>query len=151
MQLYVIRRPSAWADLAELEQAGAKSARIGNEEMPDKVRWIRSYVVREPDGLALSSRNAYLNMTERRAALCLWRCLGKAAALVRQGETAAAVILDAVRREIANEPLAQLEYASLNDAEDLMEIAEVRDVALLALAVWIGKTRLIVNIILKKP
>ncbi|HET6335129.1 MAG TPA: DUF4242 domain-containing protein [Polyangiales bacterium] len=50
MELYVIRRPSAWKSLAELEIAGAKSARIGNEEMPDKVRWIRSYVVNEPDG-----------------------------------------------------------------------------------------------------
>ena len=46
MQLYVIRRPSAWANLAELEVAGAKSARIGDEEMPDRVRWIRSYAVR---------------------------------------------------------------------------------------------------------
>jgi hypothetical protein len=50
MDLYVIRRPSAWANLQELEVAGAKSARIGNEDMPDKVRWIRSYVVREADG-----------------------------------------------------------------------------------------------------
>lgn len=50
MELYVIRRPSAWASLQELEAAGAKSARIGNEEMPDQVRWIRSYVVHEPDG-----------------------------------------------------------------------------------------------------
>src|ERR1700674_1299520 len=50
MDLYVIRRPSAWANLAELEAAGAKSAKIGNEEMPDRVRWIRSYVVKEPDG-----------------------------------------------------------------------------------------------------
>ncbi|MBR0814136.1 MULTISPECIES: nickel-binding protein [Bradyrhizobium] len=50
MELYVIRRPSAWANLAELEAAGAKSARIGNEQMPDRVRWIRSYVVHEADG-----------------------------------------------------------------------------------------------------
>lgn len=50
MDLYVIRRPGAWADLKELEAAGAKSARIGNEEMPDRVRWIRSYVVNEADG-----------------------------------------------------------------------------------------------------
>lgn len=50
MQHYVIRRPSAWANLQELEAAGAKSAKIGNEEMPDRVRWIRSYVVNEPDG-----------------------------------------------------------------------------------------------------
>jgi len=50
MDLYVIRRPSAWANTAELEAAGAKSARIGNEEMADRVRWIRSYVVKEADG-----------------------------------------------------------------------------------------------------
>jgi Protein of unknown function (DUF4242) len=49
MDLYVIRRPSAWANLQELEAAGAKSAKIGNEEMSDRVRWIRGYVVKEPD------------------------------------------------------------------------------------------------------
>ena len=52
MDLYVIRRPSAWADLKELKAAGEVSARIGNE-MADQVRWIRSYVVREPDGLTI--------------------------------------------------------------------------------------------------
>jgi hypothetical protein len=50
MDLYVIRRPSAWANLQELEAAGARSAKVGNEEMSDCVRWIRSYVVKEADG-----------------------------------------------------------------------------------------------------
>jgi hypothetical protein len=50
MDLYVIRRPSAWANMQELEAAGAKLAKIGNDEMADRVRWIRSYVVEEPDG-----------------------------------------------------------------------------------------------------
>jgi hypothetical protein len=50
MELYVIRRPSAWANMKELEVAGAKSAKIGNEQMSDSVRWIRSYVVSEADG-----------------------------------------------------------------------------------------------------
>lgn len=50
MELYVIRRPSAWANLNELEVAGARSAKIGNEQMSDRVRWIRSYVVHEADG-----------------------------------------------------------------------------------------------------
>ena len=50
MDLYVIRRPSAWANLQELEAAGARSAKIGNDEMSDRVRWIRSYLVKEPDG-----------------------------------------------------------------------------------------------------
>jgi len=50
MDLFVIRRPGAWATVAELEAAAAKSAKIGSEQMADRVRWIRSYVVREPDG-----------------------------------------------------------------------------------------------------
>jgi Protein of unknown function (DUF4242) len=50
MDLYVIRRPDAWANLQELEAAGAKSAKVGDEEMRDRVRWIRSYVVEEPGG-----------------------------------------------------------------------------------------------------
>lgn len=50
MDLYVIRRPGAWENIDELEAAGAKSAKIGNEQMSDRVRWIRSYVVKEPDG-----------------------------------------------------------------------------------------------------
>ena len=50
MDLYAIRRPSAWANFKEVEAIGAKSAKVGNEEMADRVRWIRSYVVKEPDG-----------------------------------------------------------------------------------------------------
>ncbi len=50
MQLYMIRRRSAWADAAELEKTAAISKRIGEEEMADKLRWIRSYVISEPDG-----------------------------------------------------------------------------------------------------
>lgn len=50
MDLFVIRRRSAFADIPDLEAAAARSAKIGNEEMPDQVRWIRSYVVNEPDG-----------------------------------------------------------------------------------------------------
>ena len=50
MDLYAIRRPSAWANMKEVEAIGAKSAKVGNEEMADRVRWIRSYVVNEPDG-----------------------------------------------------------------------------------------------------
>ena len=50
MDLYAIRRRSGWADSAALEAAAAKSSKIGNEDMPDQVRWIRSYVLKEPDG-----------------------------------------------------------------------------------------------------
>lgn len=50
MQSYFIRRRSAFADVSDLEQAAARSAKVGNEDMPDRVRWIRSYVVAEQDG-----------------------------------------------------------------------------------------------------
>lgn len=50
MELYMIRRSSAWANPDELEKTAALSARVGDEEMPDKVRWIRSYVIKEADG-----------------------------------------------------------------------------------------------------
>jgi hypothetical protein len=60
VDLYVIRRPSAWTNQQELEAAGAKSAKVGNNEMSDRVRWIRSYVVKEPDsriGTSASTRH----------------------------------------------------------------------------------------------
>ena len=50
MQLYMIRRPSAWADQSDLQKTAERSAQVGNDEMSDKVRWIRSYVLNEPDG-----------------------------------------------------------------------------------------------------
>jgi pantothenate synthetase len=69
--------------------------------------------------------------------------------LVKDGERRAASLLDRVRREIAAEPLARLQYASLSDPETLVEIEELGESAVLAIAVWIGKTRLIDNIILR--
>ncbi|MBI2231778.1 MAG: pantoate--beta-alanine ligase [Deltaproteobacteria bacterium] len=105
--------------------------------------------VREGDGLAMSSRNAYLNPEERKAALCLYRSLRHAEEMVRRGERCGAAIVDAVRGEIAREPLARVEYATLCDSESLREVERVEEIALLALAVRIGKARLIDNIILK--
>jgi pantoate--beta-alanine ligase len=106
-------------------------------------------IVREPDGLAMSSRNAYLNPEERKAALCLYGSLGCAEELIRRGERRRAAIVDAVRGEIARQPLARIDYVSLCDAESLREIETITDPALLALAVRIGKARLIDNVILK--
>jgi len=105
--------------------------------------------VREGDGLAMSSRNAYLNPEEKKAALCLYRSLRHAEEMVRHGERCGAAIVDAARGEIAREPLARVEYATLCDPESLREVERVEETALLALAVRIGKARLIDNIILK--
>ena len=105
--------------------------------------------VREGDGLAMSSRNAYLNPEERKAALCLYRSLRHAEEMVRHGERRGAAIVDAARGEIAREPLVRVEYATLCDPESLREVERVEETALLALAVRIGKARLIDNMILK--
>jgi pantoate--beta-alanine ligase len=105
--------------------------------------------VREPDGLAMSSRNAYLTHQERQAALCLSRSLCRAESLVRQGERQGKAIVDAVQTELAKEPLAKVEYIGLCDTESLQEVKQVDDAAVLLLAVRIGKARLIDNTIIK--
>jgi pantoate--beta-alanine ligase len=106
-------------------------------------------IVRDEDGLALSSRNAYLSPEERRAALSLSRSLSGAASAVLGGERESARIVAAVRAEIEREPLARVEYAKVCDPETLAEVARIQGETLLALAVRVGKTRLIDNIILK--
>jgi len=106
-------------------------------------------IIREKDGLAMSSRNAYLDAREREAARCLHRSLKKAALLVRQGEREARCIVSAVKEEIEREPLARVEYVSLCDPRSLEELEAIDGEALLALAVRIGKARLIDNTLLK--
>jgi pantoate--beta-alanine ligase len=106
-------------------------------------------IVRETDGLAMSSRNIYLSPEERQAALCLSRFLSRAACMVQRGETRGRVITEAVRAGIEKEPLARVEYVTLCDSATLEPVEEIQESALLALAVRIGKTRLIDNQILK--
>ena len=106
-------------------------------------------IVRETDGLAMSSRNTYLSGSEREAALCLYRSLRKAESLVRHGENQGKPILDAVKQEIGKASLARIEYVHLCHPSSLEEVEKINDEALLALAVWIGKARLIDNTILK--
>lgn len=104
--------------------------------------------VREPDGLAMSSRNAYLSADQRRQALCLYQALLQAQALFAEGEKNPAVYLDAMRTRIEREPEAQLDYIRLVHPETLEDLNSVRGLALAALAVWVGKTRLIDNMTL---
>ena len=103
---------------------------------------------RESDGLALSSRNAYLSLDERRAAPVLFCALQRAQERIAQGMTDA----DALRREletlIANEPLATLDYVAVVHPDTLAPVATLDGVTLVALAVRIGKTRLIDNMLL---
>ncbi|MFZ8843443.1 pantoate--beta-alanine ligase [Thermoflexus sp.] len=104
--------------------------------------------VREPDGLAMSSRNTYLNPEERRAATVLFRALQAAKARYEAGERDAERLREAMREVIRAEPLARIDYVSVAHPETLQELERVEGPALLSLAVYIGTTRLIDNLML---
>ncbi len=105
-------------------------------------------IVREPDGLAMSSRNVYLSPAEREAALALSRSLEQARCACRSGEVDSDVIVERVRSVVATEPLVQLEYAAVVDAESMQPVDRVGANTLLALAAQVGTTRLIDNTLL---
>jgi pantoate--beta-alanine ligase len=103
--------------------------------------------VREPDGLAMSSRNTYLNPEERKAATVLYQALSLAQKLWSQGEKDAQTIRQQMTDLIKKQPLADIDYISIADAETLDELDKVRPPAVVSLAVRIGKTRLIDNVV----
>ncbi len=104
--------------------------------------------VREPDGLAMSSRNIYLSPEERQSATILWKALSEAEKLWRGGEQDAEKLRRQIRELIQTEPKAKLEYVSVADAESLEELSRIDRPALVSLAARIGQARLIDNITL---
>ena len=108
-------------------------------------------IVREPDGLALSSRNRYLNAEERRAALVLSKSLAEANSAFDSGERSAAAIQCLVRAVLDSEPLAETDYAVVVDAETLLAVERIEKPAVVLLAVRVGTTRLIDNAVLIPP
>lgn len=104
--------------------------------------------VREADGLAMSSRNKYLNEAERQAATVLFRALSAAKGLFENGERDAEALRRMMKEVIEAEPLAQMQYVSCADYDSLEELDTVKGKALLSMAVFVGKTRLIDNFVL---
>lgn len=102
-------------------------------------------IVREEDGLAKSSRNAYLNQEERQAALVLSRSIREGKRLIEGGETDAAAVKASMRSIIASEPLARIDYVEIVDGDSLQPMDTINGLVLGAVAVYIGKTRLIDN------
>ena len=107
-------------------------------------------IVREPDGLAMSSRNAYLNPEERRAATILFRALDGARASISNGERDAMRLAAAMRETIRREPLADLDYAEVVDADTFEQVTRLRGVCLALLAVRVGGTRLLDNLLIEE-
>ena len=105
-------------------------------------------IVREPDGLAMSSRNVYLDPQQRKAATILYRSLSAAKEAYENGERDADQLRQIMKDLLASEPLAQMQYISCADYDSLEELETVTGKALLSMAVFIGKTRLIDNFVL---
>ena len=148
LKLFEIVRP----DLAFFGAKDAQQVLIIRRMAADldlDVEIVTCPIVREPDGLALSSRNAYLGPEERQAALALSTSLRWAERAVAAGERDTARLLAGIRSVLEAEPLARIDYVEAVDPETLEPVAEVRGEVLAALAVFIGSTRLIDNIRLR--
>ncbi len=102
-------------------------------------------IIREPDGLAKSSRNTYLSPEERKAALVLYKSISAGKQLVSSGEKRAEIIIQKMTEILTAEPLARIDYVKIVDAETMQPISEIDRPYLAAIAVYIGKTRLIDN------
>lgn len=107
-------------------------------------------IVREADGLAKSSRNTYLSPEERQAALILSKSIFLGQKMVEEGETDANKIVAAMTANIQTEPLARIDYVSAVDGVTMMPVDQIQGTVLVAMAVYIGKTRLIDNFIIER-
>ena len=122
-----------------------------NRDLNYPIEIVICPIIREPDGLAMSSRNSYLSGGERQAALCLSRGLNTAEDAFHKGEKNADKIREIVARVVNDEQLAELQYVSCAHPETLEELGGEIKSCLLSMAVFIGRTRLIDNILLHQP
>jgi pantoate--beta-alanine ligase len=122
---------------------------VADLDIPTEI--VVAPTVREDDGLALSSRNAYLAPAERRAATVLFRALTAAAAAVADGERRGSTLEAIMARTVADEPLARLQYAAAADPDTLAPLGVVAGPLLLAIAAVVGTTRLIDNLVVAAP
>lgn len=138
---------TAYFGQKDAQQAIIIKRMVKDLNMPLKIKILP--IIREKDGLAMSSRNVYLNEEERKQALVLNKSLTYAKKMFKQGIKDAKKIKDKVRKMIAEKPLACIDYVEIVDLEELKPVKEIKKPSLLALACWFGKARLIDNIILK--
>jgi pantoate--beta-alanine ligase len=147
MKLFQIARP----DRAYFGQKDAQQALVIRKMATDlnlPVEIVTCPIVREADGLALSSRNVYLSPSEREAALALPRSLDAGRELILQGERRAERVQSAILEALTN-PAIRVDYVDACDGQTLADMAEIQGPVLLAAAVWVGSTRLIDNIYLE--
>lgn len=145
-KLFEIVRPDC-AFFGQKDSAQVAVLRKMAADLDMDVEIVVCPIVREADGLAMSSRNVYLSEDERRQALVLQRALTRVRELVAQGEKNAAKLMEAGRQVIDGEPAAKLDYFVVVDPGTLEPVSYVGEGALVAVAAWFGTTRLIDNLV----
>ena len=144
--LNVVQPSRAYFGQKDAQQTVVIRQMVRDLAIPSEI--IVAPTVREADGLAMSSRNSYLEPAQRAAAPVLYRALSRAAQLHAAGERDAARLRTIMQAELSGEPLAQVDYVSVAHPQNLRELDQVGpDGALLSLAVRIGRTRLIDNLV----
>jgi len=147
-KLFQIVQPDiAYFGQKDAQQAIIIRKMVEDLSMPVQIKVMP--IVRERDGLALSSRNQYLNASERKDAVVLHQALNLAKDSLRRRETDASRVIQSMRTLIQKKKSARVDYISIVDLQNLKPLKKIRGKALVALAVWIGKTRLIDNAIVK--
>ena len=147
-RLFTIVNPDcAYFGQKDVQQAVIIKKMVSDLNMP--VKLVVMPTVRQPDGLAMSSRNAYLKKGERKEASVLFRSLCLAAYLIKRGARDCARVIRTMRRLIQAQRLASIDYIAIVDAQNLMPLEKISRPCLVALAVRFGKTRLIDNILIR--
>jgi pantoate--beta-alanine ligase len=145
--LNIIRPDRMYLGQKDAQQAIVLKRMSGDLDMDTDI--VIMPTVREKDGLAMSSRNRYLSADERSAAPTIYRALQEAGVLIKSGNGDAAGIISGIRSKIR--PIAaKIDYVSVVDTKELKDMKNIKGEALIAVAAWVGKTRLIDNIIVRR-
>ncbi|MGM9676394.1 MAG: pantoate--beta-alanine ligase [Butyricicoccus sp.] len=145
---HIVQPDRAYFGQKDAQQLAVIRRMVRDLNMPLEI--IGCPIIREEDGLAKSSRNTYLSAEERQAALCLSRGLNKGKAAIEAGETDAAKVKAIITAEIEAEPMSRIDYVEIVDWNNLEPVASAEGSILTAIAVYIGKTRLIDNFIIER-
>jgi len=146
---HAVRPHAAWFGQKDAQQVAV--IRRMTRDLGFGIRIVAAPTVREPDGLAMSSRNAMLSPADRRRAAVLFRALQAGREAVRRGERRPARAKAAMRRILAAEPRVRVQYLDIVDADTLQPVPKLKGRLLLAVAVHLGRTRLIDNLRVRVP
>lgn len=139
----IVRPDKAYFGQKDAQQLAIIKRMVKDLNMPLEI--VGCPIIREEDGLAKSSRNTYLSDEERKAALVLSRSIALGKKMVEEGEKGSKKVVDAMTAEIQKEPLAKIDYVKMVSLETMQQVETIEGGILTAIAVYIGKTRLIDN------